>query len=294
MTLTDLEPKAAAREALTHAEALRVLGCPDLVSVGVLAETARTARHGSRVTYGQVLTVTDGGVPEAVAAAREIRLAGRPASVDAAVAWVNAVVAMAGDVPVTGFSVADLLDLAGGDHLVLADAARRLHDAGLTAVAALPIDRVEDPGELVRAIQHGGLPVWRVVIEQAPDLDTRLALIERVAALQQETGALRTFAPLPIIDRTDVPSTGYDDVRTVAVARLVCVGVPSIQVDWALYGPKLAQVAIAYGADDLDNVPAVDTLELGVRRSPRQDIERQIAAAFATPAARDGRFELVQ
>lgn len=292
MTLTDLEPKAAAREPLTHAEAERVLGCADLVSVGLLAETARRAHHGERVTYGQVLNVTE-GAPAALGEAREVRLVGRPESFEAAAAWVRAVVAVAGHVPVTGFSVADLRDLAGGDHLALAEGARQLHDAGLAAVAALPIDRVDDAAELVRALQHGGLPVWRVVIEHAPELTTRLALIERVAALQHEVGAIRTFAPLPIVDQDDTPSTGYDDVRTIAVARLVCAGVPSIQVDWALYGPKLAQVAIAYGADDLDNVPAEDTLALGARRSPRQDIERQISAAFATPAARDARFELV-
>jgi len=291
--LTDLEPKVTAREALTHAEALRVLGCTDLVSVGTLAETARKAHHGERVTYGQVLTVTE-GVPATLGAAREVRLEGRPASFEAAAAWTRAVVAAAGHVPVTGFSIADLLDLAGGDHLALAEGAALLQAAGLTAVASLPIDRVEDPAELVRAIAHGGLPVWRVVIEQAPAVETRLALIERVAALQQEVGTLKTFAPLPIIDQADTPSTGYDDVRTMAVARLVCVNVPSIQVDWAVYGPKLAQVAIAYGVDDLDNVPAIDTLALGVRRSPRQDIERQIAAAFAVPAARDARFELVR
>ena len=76
-------------------------------------------------------------------------------------------------------------------------------------------------------------------------------------------------------------------MRTIAVARLVCANVPSIQVDWALYGPKLAQVAIAYGADDIDNVAAIDTLGLGHRRSPATDISRQITAAFATPAVRN-------
>ena len=88
-----------------------------------------------------------------------------------------------------------------------------------------------------------------------------------------------------------MPSTGYDDVRTVVLARL-CTSIQSIQVSWALYGPKLAQVAIAYGADDLDGVAPVDTVELGHRRSPREDIERQIRAAFAEPIERDGRFEL--
>ena len=61
-------------------------------------------------------------------------------------------------------------------------------------------------------------------------------------------------------------------------------------MDWPLYGPKLAQVAIAYGADDIDGVAAVDTLQLGHRRSPREDIERQIRAAGAAPVERDGRY----
>jgi aminodeoxyfutalosine synthase len=288
--LTDLEPKAAARAAFTRAEAERVFGCTDLVSVGLLAETARRAHHGERVTYGQVLNVEQ-GVPATIGDAREVRLTGRPESFAAAVAWVEAVVSAAGTVPVTGFSVAHLVDLAEGDHHALSEGARRLRAAGLAAVASIPIDCVEDPAARVRTLQEGELPVWRAVIEHAPTLDRRLALIERVAALQHETGVLKTFAPLPIVDRADTPSTGYDDVRTIAVARLVCANVPSIQVDWALYGPKLAQVAIAYGADDLDNVSALDTLALGARRSPRQDIERQIVAAFATPAARDAGFE---
>jgi len=291
--LTDLQNKAASRQPLTHDEARRVLGCTDLVSVGLLGEAARKAHHGKQVTYNQVLTVTD-GVPADLGAAREVRLVGRPASFAAAAEWTASVVAVAGAVPVTGFSMLDLLELAHGDHMALAEGAALLHAAGLVAVSALPIDRVDDAAELVRAVQHGGLPVWRAVIEHAPTVDVRLTLIERVAALQQDTGALKSFSPLPIMDETDTPSTGYDDVRTIAVARLVCANVPSIQVDWAYYGPKLAQVAIAYGADDMDNVPAVDTLGLGQRRSPQEDIERQITAAFAAPAGRNGRFELTR
>lgn len=291
--LSDLEEAASSRRPLTHDEALRVLGCTDLVSVGLLGEAARKAHHGERVTYNQVLTVTE-GVPAELGAAREVRLVGRPASFAAAAEWTASVVAVAGDVPVTGFSIVDLLELAGGDHMALAEGAALLHGAGLAAVSAVPVDRVDDSAELVRAIQHGGLQVWRAVIEQAPTLDARLNLIERVAELQRETGALKSFSPLPIVDQTDAPSTGYDDVRTIAVARLVCANVPSIQVDWSYYGPKLAQVALAYGADDLDNVPAIDSLGLGHRRSPQEDIERQITAAFAVPAGRDGRFELTR
>ena len=77
----------------------------------------------------------------------------------------------------------------------------------------------------------------------------------------------------------------------IAVARIVASNIDSIQVDWPLYGPKLAQVAIAFGADDIDGVSSVDELQLGHRRSPREDIERQIRAAFANPVERNGRYE---
>jgi len=122
-------------------------------------------------------------------------------------------------------------------------------------------------------------------------MDQRLGLIERAATVQRETGAFKAFAPLPRVDVPEQPSTGYDDVRTIALARLICRGIASIQVDWALYGPKLAQVAMAYGADDIDGVSASDTLNLGPRRAPREEIERHIRAAFADPIERDGRYE---
>jgi aminodeoxyfutalosine synthase len=291
--LKDLEPKAAAGEAFTLVEAERVYACADLVSVGTLGESARRAKHGEVVTFGQVLIVNGADVPANLGEAAEVRIDMTPASIDEACAFVRQVAAAAGGRPVTGFSAADLLNLAGGDHMALADAARQLRESGLAGVAFLPVDRFEEPAEIVRALLHGGLKVSRATVDRAATVTERLACIVRVASLQAETSALRAFAPLPRFDESDSPSTGYDDVRTIAVARLVCANVPSIQVDWAMYGPKLAQVAIAYGADDIDNVSAIDTLGLGHRRSPAVDITRQITAAFATPAARNAWFEHV-
>ena len=48
-----------------------------------------------------------------------------------------------------------------------------------------------------------------------------------------------------------------------ALARLVVDNVPSIQVDWSLYGPKLAQVALTVGADDVDGVSPEDDMTRG-------------------------------
>jgi aminodeoxyfutalosine synthase len=144
--------------------------------------------------------------------------------------------------------------------------------------------------EVIRAVLHGGLAAWRATVTRAPFAE-RAALIERAVVLQRETGAFKALAPLPCVDPGDQPSTGYDDVRTIALARLMCRTIPSIQVDWQLYGPKLAQVAIAYGADDIDRVASGSAADLGRRRSPREEIERHIRAAFAEPVERDGRFE---
>lgn len=288
--LSDLEGKVQSREALTPAELQRVMTCADLVSVGVLGEVARHAHHGDVVTYALILS-GEAELGEGLAEATEVRLVDPPASWEAAEARVRAAVAAAGGVVVTGFSADQLLALAGGDHMALADGAARLAAAGLTAVSGICIDRVDDAAEVVRALRHGGLAVLRAGIREAADVDTRLGHLQRIADLQAEVGGLQAVSPLPEVDQAETPSTGYDDVRTVTVARLLCTAIPSVQVDWAMYGPKLAQVAIAYGADDLDNVPARDVLALGHRRSPKADIERQIRAAFATPAARDGRFQ---
>jgi aminodeoxyfutalosine synthase len=292
-SLTDLEDKVRAGDALTRSDAERVRSCPDLVSVGALAEIVRKAMHGDRVTFGRVCEVGPTGVPIERGEAGEVRLTGAPTSIAEARMRVRAAAGVASGVPLTGFSIEDLLVIVNGDHLALADLALTLKHEGLDGVAEVPLDRLgdtENAVEVVRAVLRGGLMAPRATVLRAPSND-RLDQIERAATIHRETGAFRAFAPLPRLDPSERPSTGYDDVRTVAVARLMCRQIPSIQVDWPLYGPKLAQVAIVYGADDIDGIAAVDTLGLGVRRAPREDIERQIRAAFAEPAERDGRYE---
>jgi 2-iminoacetate synthase ThiH len=66
--------------------------------------------------------------------------------------------------------------------------------------------------------------------------------------------------------------------------------VSSIQVDWGQYGPKLAQVALLFGADDLDGVSPVDDQSEGRRRAPLEEVRRNIEAASLRPVERDGRF----
>jgi hypothetical protein len=289
--LADLEDAAATGRSLSRDEAARVAACADLPSVGALGELARKARHGERVTFVRVCEVPAGTTLKDIGDAGEVRLTGAAASADDAVAQVARVAGLAGGVPLTGFSIADLLRLAHGDIAVVAQLSERLRNAGLESVD-VALDEVDDVPAVVaavRAVTGAGLGVWRATVTRAAFAE-RLRVIEIAEALQRETGALRAFAPLPRVDPVDQPSTGYDDVRTIALARLVCGDIPSIQVDWVTYGPKLAQVAVAFGADDIDRIAPLSAPGLGHRRSPFEEIARHIRMAFATPVERDGRY----
>jgi aminodeoxyfutalosine synthase len=118
-----------------------------------------------------------------------------------------------------------------------------------------------------------------------------LTLFKQVADLQRIVAVIRAFAPLPRRASPAVPTTGYDDVKRVALARLTVQNISSIQVDWALYGPKLAQVALTVGADDVDAVSPDEDTGQGRRRSPLEEIRRNILAAGQEPVERNGRFE---
>jgi aminodeoxyfutalosine synthase len=212
-----------------------------------------------------------------------------PASLESAIAAVKAAAALARDVPVTGFSVFDLQGLSGQLPQVCA----ALRAAGLTAITRLQIDSVTNPAEAVRAIHEAGLQLPTISVEIIKD-DERLEFCERAADLQTTVGGFRAFAPLPRTISLAKPTTGYDDVKMVALARVVAENIPSIQVDWQLYGPKLAQVALTVGADDIDNVSAVDAGVLGTRRSPLEEIKGNIKAAGLDALERDGLFNVRQ
>jgi aminodeoxyfutalosine synthase len=270
-------------------EAQAILADRNLIAVGARGDDERRRRHGARTTFVRVFEVHIEAIPQALpaaASAGEIRVTGKPASVAAAVASVKAARALAGTTPVTAFSLTDLLDLAGGTTASLTDLAGRLAAAGLEIIAEASIDRLPDAAAAVRAARAAGVQVPRLTVQEAAAGDgLRLAVLAR--DIQSSAGGVRAFAPLPRVSSVAQPSTGYDDVKQIAVARLLAGNIDSIQVDWALYGPKLAQVALTMGADDVDGVSPLGG-DLGHRRSPIEEIRGNITAAGLEPVERDG------
>ncbi len=287
----ELFSRISAGGALTDAELAQLAASHDILSLGALADAVRGRIHGARTTYVRVATCPwDKPIAEAVPpTAGEIRLTGQPPSIDAALNAIRTARAVAGPRPVSGFSVRGLAMIAGAQPLSEVFAGLRI--AGFDMVAEVALDGLPDAGDVVESLAAGGIEQIRLTIDSAPASE-RLPLFIRARALKERFPAIRAIHPLPLVMSAFKPTTGFDDTRSVALARLAAPNIESVQVDWQRYGPKLAQVVLTFGADDLDNVSPFDDDREGVRRTAAADVTRNIAAAGFTPAERDGRFLL--
>lgn len=270
--------RARAGEALTAAE-IDELGTADILSLGMLADEVRRARVGDSVTYSRVVEL---GTDASGASGAEVRISVLPGTLGEAEALLAEARMLAGPQLLTGFSLADIADRHWGK---LADVLKRLKRAGLDAIAEAPIDRLHDAEDALRACETADLPVRCLSLQSPIGSDGRSSWLIHLRDLVRKFPKIETVNPLSREQSVAVPTTGYEDVRAVALARLV-LPVKIIQVDWAQYGPKLAQVALTFGANDLDRVSTVDDESLGKRRTSVEDVKRNIAAAGFTPVER--------
>ncbi|HET9467073.1 MAG TPA: hypothetical protein VFO48_01625 [Vicinamibacterales bacterium] len=304
-SLDTLTAKVDAGEPLSDQDIAALGSTRDIITLGMLATTVRRRLHGNDVTYVRVMDIdlgdnadlkvgttndnaTDGvtGVVPTFRSAGEIRIFQTPQTLDAAIAVVEQARDIAGETPLSAFCLFELGKLSEGLPVVLA----ALKKAGLSTITQAPIDKLKEPERALESLADAGLVLARLTVNDTPEREWT-AVCRDVAALQTRVRAIRMFAPLARkIDDTQ-PTTGYEDVKRVALSRLLAANVDSIQVDWALYGPKLAQVALTFGADDIDSVDAEDDQSQGRRRSPVEEIRRSIQAAGFEPVERNGRFE---
>ena len=294
-TLREIGARLAAGEPLAADDCEAVVASGDLLGLGALADDCRRRRHGDRVTFVRVqqvaadaLDAPDVGV---LASAGEVRITGALPEGSDIVRSVERAVSAAGSTPVTGFALDELVERHGADASAVAAVLAALRDAGLSALAEARADRLPGP-EWLEAAGNAGLHVARLTVGEPAANGGAAALLRRVAGWRGALVHVHAFAPLP---RTlpPQPTTGYRDLRQVALARLLVDNVGSIQVDWSLYGPKLAQVALIFGASDVDAVSAEDGGTLGARRTPLAEITRNIRASGLVPVERNGRFETV-
>lgn len=85
----------------------------------------------------------------------------------------------------------------------------------------------------------------------------RLEHLDALRRTQDETGGFLAFIPLAFHPKNTemanhTNTTGINDLKNIAVSRLMLDNFPHIKAYWVMIGPKMAQVALAFGADDMD------------------------------------------
>jgi aminodeoxyfutalosine synthase len=152
------------------------------------------------------------------------------------------------------------------------DIARRVHRAGLRSNCTMLYGHVETAEERI---------------------DHLLAL----RGLQDETGGFQCMIPLAFHPENTAldhlpPTGGRLDIQTIATARLVLDNVPHLKAYWIMLGEKIAQIALHFGADDLDGTVVDERITSAAGGTagtglPRHRLEHLIREAGRVPVLRD-------
>jgi aminodeoxyfutalosine synthase len=149
----------------------------------------------------------------------------------------------------------------------------------------------------------GGRSTCTMLIGHVEKPEHRVDHLRRLRALQDETGGFTAFVPLAFhpentkLAHLPGPS-GFDLLKTLAIARLYLDNVEHIKAYWILMGMKLAQVALSYGVDDLDGTIIEEKIyHMAGAQTPQQvaqaELVRAITEAGRTPVQRDSLYRPV-
>jgi aminodeoxyfutalosine synthase len=222
-------------------------------------------------------------------------------------------------VHVKAFTMVEVSFLAKRAKLTIRETLQKMKDAGVDSMpgggAEIFADRVRhiicdhkiDGGEWLEtaklAHQMGFKSNATMLYGHVETDEDRVDHLLRLRAVQDETGGFQTFIPLSFHpDNTalaHIPkSTGMLDIRQIAVGRLLLDNFPHIKSYWQMVTPKMAQISLRFGADDIDGTvieekiyhDAGATTPQGMRRA---DLVRLIVEAGRVPFERDTMYRAV-
>jgi aminodeoxyfutalosine synthase len=127
--------------------------------------------------------------------------------------------------------------------------------------------------------------------------EDRVDHLLRLRELQDETGGFQCFIPLSFHPANTMlrhlsTTTGMQDLKQIAVGRLLLDNFPHVKSYWQMMTPKVAQISLRFGADDIDGTVVEEkiyhdagaTTPQGLRR---RDLMRLIKEAGRQPVERD-------
>lgn len=220
-------------------------------------------------------------------------------------------------------SVAEIVYIAQISNVSVKDALMRLRDAGLKSLPGAGAEILDDEVREAIAYRKESTQEWLDVHKTAhrigmkstatmmfgsvETVEQRLKHLLRVREVQDESLATRegyftafiswSFQP----EGTELPetrkATGYDYLRTTAIARLMLDNIENIQASYVTQGPKIAQIALRYGINDFgstmmeENVISAGGVSFVM---PTDEIARLIEDAGYSAQRRNTRYELIE
>ena len=159
--------------------------------------------------------------------------------------------------------------------------------------------------EVIRAAHEAGIPTNATMLYgHIETIEERVDHLLRLRELQDQTGGIVAFIPLAFHSENTklahLPATtAVDDLKTIAVARLLLDNVPHIKAYWVMLTPSLAQVALAFGADDIDGTVVEEKItHMAGAKSPkgltREQIRDMIEALGYEPIERNAFYETLR
>ena len=132
----------------------------------------------------------------------------------------------------------------------------------------------------------------------------RIDHLLRLRELQDRTGGFQAFIPLSFHSQnTEIKksayTTGFDDLKTLAISRLMLDNFDHIKAYWVMLGEKIAQVSLNFGVDDLDGTVVEERITKAAGGTTdgsmtRDDIVHLIRQAGRMPVERDTVYNVVK
>ena len=159
--------------------------------------------------------------------------------------------------------------------------------------------------EVAKAAHRKGLKTNATMLYgHIETIGERLEHLDALRTTQDETGGFLAFIPLAFHPKNTAMAehantTGINDLKNIAVSRLMLDNFPHIKAYWVMIGPKLAQVALSFGADDMDGTVKEEVITHMAGAETEQALGhrtliRLIQEAGRQPVQRDTLYNVIE
>jgi aminodeoxyfutalosine synthase len=157
----------------------------------------------------------------------------------------------------------------------------------------------------MREAHRQGIPTNATMLYgHIESVEDRVDHLIRLRELQDETGGFVTYIPLAF-QPWEAPAmscpetTGFEDLKAIAVGRLMLDNFPHVKSYWIMIGPRLAQVGLSFGADDIDGTVTEEKIAHDAGAATPQvmtvhELVRLVREAGRRPVERDTVFNVVK